>query len=308
MPGMQGAGGMWSMTGPMWMPDRAPSLSRLVAFHLQPVPIVPLLGLVGLIGYLLGVAVVTGSGGRWPLGRTLSWLAGIVLLEAVTTTGIEAYGMMLFSVHMAQHMVLAMVVPILLALGSPYRLALAAAPEGPGGAAVRRLLPAAAGSRAAGVLLSLPVRWCLFLASLYGIYFTPLFQDLMHTVWGHNVMLLHFLLTGCLFFGPLVSEPRALPHVRPAPRRLAETFASTPLHAVFGLIIMFSTGPVLRFFDDPDPSWAVDPLSDQTLAGSIAWATSEAATVLVMVILLARWARTTRAGGPARSSAQARIT
>jgi cytochrome c oxidase assembly factor CtaG len=51
---------------------------------------------------------------------------------------------------------------------------------------------------------------------------------------------------------------------------------------------------VLGFFDDPDPRWSVDTLADQSLAGSIAWAVSETATVLVMTILLVGWLRRPR--------------
>jgi hypothetical protein len=31
----------------------------------------------------------------------------------------------------------------------------------------------------------------LFIVSLYGLYFTPVFDDLMGTWWGHNLVLMH---------------------------------------------------------------------------------------------------------------------
>lgn len=275
MAGAGGTGGMWAMTGPMWMPSAPPTLGRVLGIHPQPVPVVPLLGLLALIGYVAGLLLLRRRGEPWPLPRTLAWVAGIVVLELVTATGIEGYGMMIFSIHMVQHMALAMVVPILLALGAPYRLALLI-----GTPAVRRVLAWAPSTGVATVLLSAPVRWLLFLAPLYGIYFTPLFGTLMHSVWGHNLMLLHFLATGALFFGPLVSGARASAH-----RRLAESFASAPLHAVFGLVVLLATHPVVHFFDDPDPRWGIGAVGDQSLAGGIAWISSETATVLVMAVI-----------------------
>ena len=275
-------GGMWSMDGPMWMPSQPPTLRRLLDVHLQPVPLLPVLGLLALLLYLAGVLALRRRGGDWPAPRLASWVAGIAVLEFVTTTGIEGYGMMVFSVHMVQHMVLAMVVPILLLLGSPVTLALRALPLEN---ALRRRLVRLLASRFAAAILSLPVRWALFLASLYGIYFTPAFGTLMHSVWGHNVMLLHFLVTGWLFFGPLVSGRSG------APARLAETFASAPLHALFGLIILTAHSPVVAFFEHPDPTWSIRVLPDQSLAGGIAWAASETATVLVMAIVLVQWVR-----------------
>jgi putative copper resistance protein D len=279
---------MWSMTGPMWMPSRPPTLTRLLGLHLQPIPVMPALGVVLLLGYLLGILTLRRRGGRWPWHRTMAWALGVAALELMTATGVEGYGMMMFSVHMAQHMVLAMVVPILLALGSPYTLAVRALPLD---SRPHRVLAALPTRRFVTVGCSAPVRWSLFLTSLYGIYFTPVFGALMHTVWGHNLMLLHFLLTGCLFFGPIIGRGAT-----PPSRRLAESFASTPLHALFGLTIMLTSHPVVTFFDHPDPAWDVTSLSDQTVAGSIAWATSETATVLVMIVLLLRLLRCPRDG------------
>ena len=56
----------------------------------------------------------------------------------VMCTGLNDYGMVMFSVHMVQHMVISMVSPILILLGAPITLALRALPAagpGPQGAA-----------------------------------------------------------------------------------------------------------------------------------------------------------------------------
>jgi len=290
---------MWSMTGPMWMPGQPPTLAHLLGLHLQPIPLMPALGVMLLLGYAAGLVALQRRGGHWPWHRAAAWALGVAALELVTATGVEGYGMMMFSVHMAQHMVLAMVVPTLLALGSPYTLALRALPLG---GRPHRLLTSLPRTTVARVVRSAPVRWILFLGSLYGIYFTPAFGSLMHTVWGHNLMLLHFMLTGCLFFGPIIGRGAT-----PPSRRLAESFASTPLHAVFGLSIMMISRPMVTFFDHPYPAWHVAPLHDQAVAGSIAWATSETATVLVMAVLLLRLLRRPADGGSGRRTEAAAV-
>ncbi|MGH3423897.1 MAG: cytochrome c oxidase assembly protein [Nocardioidaceae bacterium] len=287
MNGMHGAGGM---SGPMWMPDLPPTLARLLAVHPQPVPILPVLGVVLLGLYVAGVLRLRRRGVRWPVGRSVAWLLGISLLWAVTATGVEAYGMMLMSVHMIQHMMLTMVVPIVLLLGSPVALALRALPARGRGSGVRSALVRTLRSRPFALLASIPSRWFLFLSGLYAIYFTPIFDDLMSNVWGHNLMLLHFLGTGLLFFAPLVgADP--LPGKAPHLLRMLETFASTPFHAFFGIAFMMATTPVVMFFTDPPASWGIDVMSDQNTAGGIAWVFAEVPTMLVMGVIFVQWVR-----------------
>ena len=113
--------------------------------------------------------------------------------------------MVLFSVHMAQHMVLSLITPLLLLLAAPVTLALRTLPRGRGAAgAPRALLLGALHSRFARFLAHPLFTVPLFIASLYGVYFTPLFDALMGSPVGHQLMLAHFVVTGLLFFGPIV--------------------------------------------------------------------------------------------------------
>ena len=85
--------------------------------------------------------------------------------------------MVLFSVHMTQHMVLSLITPLLLLLGAPVTLALRTLPRGQGAAgAPRALLLDALHSRFARFVSHPLFTVPLFIASLYGVYFTPLFD------------------------------------------------------------------------------------------------------------------------------------
>ncbi|MFJ9544500.1 cytochrome c oxidase assembly protein, partial [Streptomyces sp. NPDC101225] len=201
------------MTGPMWMPAAPPTLSRLLAWHPQPLPVEPLACALALAAYGLGVWRLRRRGDRWPLARTLLWTAGVLTVAEVTCTGVGGYGMEMFSVHMVQHMVLSMLSPILLLLGAPVTLALRALPTAARGRlGPREVLTRLLHSRAARVVSSPLFTLPLFIASLYGLYFTPLFDLLMGGWLGHEWMLAHFLATGLLFFWPILG-------VDPAPRR-----------------------------------------------------------------------------------------
>jgi cytochrome c oxidase assembly factor CtaG len=279
------------MTGPGWMPMTPPTLERLLAWHPQPLPFFPLACLVALVLYVSGVVRLTRRGDRWSPWRTSAWVGGLVSVLAVTGTGTGGYGMQLFSVHMVQHMVLSMLSPIFLLLGAPITLALRALSPAPRGrTGPRELLVRVVHSRVAQVLCHPAVTLGLFVASLYGVYFTPIFDDLMSSWWGHTAMLVHFLLVGLLFFWPIVGAdpaPRRTPHLL----RIIELFVAMPFHAFFGIALMMSTGLIVRFFGNPPGSWGVSPMADQNLGGGIAWAFGEVPTVIVLAVVFAQWSR-----------------
>lgn len=62
------------------------------------------------------------------MGRTIAFTVGVLTVILVMCTKLNDYGMVMFSVHMVQHMVISMITPILLLLGAPMTLALRALP------------------------------------------------------------------------------------------------------------------------------------------------------------------------------------
>ncbi|MFF2375602.1 cytochrome c oxidase assembly protein [Streptomyces xiamenensis] len=234
--------------------------------------------------YLWGALRLHRRGDRWPVGRTVSFVLGIVSILAVTATALNDYGMVLFSVHMVQHMVLSMVTPILLLLGAPVTLAMRALPP----SAPRRLLIAFLHTRYVRVLTSPVFTIPLFIASLYGLYFTPIFDFLMGSRAGHIGMMVHFLAVGLVFFWPIMGVDPG-PHRSGYVMRLLELFATMPFHAFFGIALMMGSEPMISTFADPAPSLATDALADQSAAGGIAWAFSEIPTVLVLIALVFQW-------------------
>jgi putative membrane protein len=275
----------------MWIPDEPPSPGRWFLPHLDAWSVLPVLSLLGLALYLVAVVRLRRTGVAWPWWRTAAWIAGTLSLFAVTGTWFNGYSMVLFSVHMTQHMVLSMLTPLLLLVAAPVTLALRTLPRGRGLAGVpRALLLDGLHSRFARAVSSPVFTIPLFIASLYGIYFTPLFDALMADPAGHQFMLAHFVVTGLLFFGPVLAQdpwPRAAGHAG----RLLELLAPVPFHAFFGVAVMMSTSLVVGTFAEPPVGWGVDPLQDQGVAGGIAWSFGELPTALVLVVVLSSWIR-----------------
>ncbi|MFF1647691.1 cytochrome c oxidase assembly protein [Streptomyces sp. NPDC058240] len=251
-----------------------------------------------LIGCLLGIGLYAYAvlrlrrrGDGWPVGRTVFFVVGVLSIALVMCTKLNDYGMVMFSVHMVQHMVISMLSPILLLLGAPVTLALRALPvAGRGRTGPRELLLKLLHSRYMKVITHPVFTIPLFIASLYGLYFTPLFDFLMGSKTGHIVMMVHFLAVGLVFFWPIMGVDPG-PHRPGYVMRMLELFAGMPFHAFFGIALMMATTPMVGTYKHPPASLGIDALSDQGWAGGIAWAFSEIPSVLVLIALVFQWYR-----------------
>ncbi|MFE9424026.1 cytochrome c oxidase assembly protein [Kitasatospora sp. NPDC006697] len=242
--------------------------------------------------YTAGVLRLRRRGDGWPIGRLVAWLLGVLTVLAVTCSGLNDYGMALFSAHMMQHMVLSMLSPILLLLGAPITLALRALrpagkgrPRGP-----RELLVALLHSRYVKVVSHPAFTIPLFIASLYGLYFTPIFDSLMGSRIGHLAMMVHFLGVGLLFFWPIMGVDPG-PH-RPGPViRILELFMGMPFHAFFGVAVMMATSRLVTTFGTAGAPPGTDLMADQKMAGGITWAFGEIPTAVVLIALVFQWSK-----------------
>ncbi|MET3426254.1 putative copper resistance protein D [Actinoplanes tereljensis] len=235
-----------------------------------------------LYGY--GVYQLRLRGDHWPAGRTVAFVAGgLGSIAAVTVSGIEAYDTTLVSVHMVQHMVLSMVGPIFLALGAPVTLALRTLHGAP-----RKTLLTVIHSGPVRVLTFPLVAFGIFVANPFVLYFTGLYRQTLEHAWLHEFIHLHFIVTGCLFFWPLLGlDP--LPNRWPYPARALLMVLSVPFHTVLGLTIMQSKTLLGGdYYPNLHLSWS-DPWNDQVTAGGILWAGGEIVSVTMLGILVLQW-------------------
>ncbi|WP_256641515.1 cytochrome c oxidase assembly protein [Streptomyces murinus] len=263
------------------------TLGRGLAFSAEPFFLITCL--LGLGLYAWGVVRLRRRGDTWPVARTFSYVIGVLTIMLVMCTKLNDYGMVMFSVHMVQHMIISMLSPILILLGAPVTLALRALPTaGRGRKGPRELLLMLLHSRYMRVITHPLFTIPMFIASLYVLYFTPLFDFLMGSKTGHIAMMVHFLAVGVVFFWPIIGVDPG-PHRPGHLMRMLELFAGMPFHAFFGIALMMASTPMVNTFLHPPASLGIDPLSDQNSAGGIAWAFSEVPSVLVLIALLFQW-------------------
>ena len=264
--------------------------SRVITeWGLAPLPLVLTVWAAGL--YLLGVRSLRRRGDAWPVGRTVMFVGvGMGLFYLATSSGLAAYDTTLLSVHMVQHMVLSMLVPLALALGAPVTLALRTLQARP-----RRWLLAILHSRVAKVLSFPPLTLALYIVSPWALYFSGWYSASLDSAYVHEMMHVHLVLVGSLFFWPLVG-------LDPVPGRVAYPFRvllavlTLPFHAFLGVTIMgqetlLGGDHYLALRQQPGYGWLPDALDDQHLAGGLLWASGDLVGLTVFGVLFVQWVR-----------------
>ncbi|MEU0932051.1 MULTISPECIES: cytochrome c oxidase assembly protein [unclassified Embleya] len=285
MSGSAGDAGMFlAHATPGNVPPELTPIRLLTGWVFEPIPILVAMLFGGL--YLYGVHKLRARGDSWSRWRSFSFLGlGLGTFLLATESALAAYDTVLLSVHMVQHMVLAMITPIFLALGAPITLALRTLP-----AKWRNRLNALLHSRYAKVVTFPAFAGFIFVLNPFALYFTPWYELTLRNTFMHDMNHVHFVIIGCMWFWPLLGldpMPRAS-----YPMRLLAVFATLPFHAWLGIAIMSSSNVLAGdWYNDLGRDWGASPLSDQGTAGGILWGSGDIIGLLVFLVLFVQWAR-----------------
>jgi cytochrome c oxidase assembly factor CtaG len=186
------------------------------------------------------------------LNRALYFLAGVLLLLLDLVSPIDTLGdQYLFSAHIVQHFLLALVIPPLLLLGTPaFELG-----------AFTRL------ERAAG---QPPVSWLLGVGVMLAWHIPVLFNAALANEGLHICQHVSFLLTGTIFWWPILG-PLQNRHLSPF-GAVSYLFGACLCCSLLGAFLTF--GPVglyPAYLNTPARVWGLDPKSDQQLGGLLMW-------------------------------------
>lgn len=269
----------------------APNLGRLLTLWRPDLLLGPLAVLLA-VSYLLGARR---AGRSWPWWRTASWVGGCVVLVLATCSGINAYAHATFSVHMAQHMVLNMVVAPLLVVGAPLTLAAQVLPAStvPGPRewllAVGRAPLVRALAHPVGALV-------LYTATLFGIYLTPVFGVVTQYHWAHQLTSVVVLATGYLVFWPVIGRddgPARPLHLV----RLGMLVVLMFVNAAFGVVVVTTTQVIgYTWYTYLAMPWVSSLGHEQQVGGLISWLGGEVPMLVAVVVLLVQWSRSSDDG------------
>jgi putative copper resistance protein D len=246
----------------------------------------------GIVVYLYGVSRLRARGDSWPIGRTVSWILGMLVLLYVTNGAPNAYQEFLFSMHMVGHMMLSMLVPVLLVPGAPVTLITRVQQARKDGSWGLREWALWAVHTPYAWLISHPLFAAFnFAMSLVLFYYTPLFRWATEEHLGHQWMIVHFLITGYLFVQSLIgTDPQ--PHKPAFPLKLMLLIGTMAFHAFFGLGLMNERSLLLAdWFGSMGRTWGDDPLADQAAGGAFAWGVGEIPTIIITLMVVWQWSR-----------------
>jgi putative membrane protein len=230
------------------------------------------------IGYLAAIR-------KHAWNRSPYFLGGVLLLLLDLVSPIDTLGdRYLLSAHIAQHFLLALVIPPLLLLGTPPWLAKAAL-KGP---------PLNKLERALG---QPPVSWLLGVGAMLAWHLPPLFNAALANDALHVFQHLSFLVTGTIFWWPILG-PLEDRHLQPR-GAASYLFSACVCCSLLGAFLTFGPVGLYPAYLNPDDrlgilrlvrdSWGLDPKNDQQLGGMVMWVPGCFVYLSAIVSTVMRW-------------------
>jgi cytochrome c oxidase assembly factor CtaG len=211
-----------------------------------------------------------------PAWRQTCFHAGVAVLLLALISPIDTIGeSRLFYVHMAQHLMLGDIAPLLIVLGlsGPMLRPLLAAPH------VRRL------RFLANPLVALP----LWVAALYTWHLPALYEAALGNPGVHDLEHLCFFGAGLLMWAAVI-EPLPGPVWFGNGAKAAYVLVVRTLSAVLANIFIWAGTPLYPGYAPGEHASGVSPLTDQQIGGGIMFIEGAIVTLLVFAWLFMRWA------------------
>jgi putative membrane protein len=234
----------------------------------------------GLLGAFYFWAIRRGYLRPSPGERVAFGGALLVLLVSLNGPVHDLSDYYLFSVHMAQHLLLTLVFPPLLLVG------------------VGRIWYPASNGRTRGLPLQRglrvathPVSAAVVYTATLAVWHVPAMYDLMmrsHEV--HIVTHLMFMAAATLMWWPVMSRVSALPGLTPGLGMLYLFLVGLPMQLVAALITI-ADGVLYPWYAEAPRTWGLSPLDDQRLGGLLMWVPGNIWMFLAIGVLFFRWAR-----------------
>lgn len=181
----------------------------------------------------------------------------------------------LFSGHMVQHLILTIVVPPLLLLGTP-------------GWMLRPLLRITWVNAVAKRITTAAAAFTIFNLVLAGWHLPPMYNAAMYYHEVHILQHLMFLVAAVLMWWPMLSPLPELPRLS-YPGQMLYSFVMTLPMTVISVFIVYADHVLYPAYASSPRLWGLSPLEDQRLGGLIMWIPGGLFFYLLTSLIFFRW-------------------
>lgn len=215
-------------------------------------------------------------GRRWPARRTVAFLAGLVAVDLALQSPVATFTASYFQAHVAQHLLLMVVAPPLLALGAPSTLLLQTA-----GRATKKKWLGVLRSRPFAIVTHPVLVWFFYFGAMFAFFLSPMLNFAMEHMAIMDAVNLAFLLGGTFYWWPMVGLDPIVHWRMGYGARLANLALGVPFESFLGIAIMSQGAPIASMYT----------LSSTRAGGALLWAATELATFIGMVPIVLQWVR-----------------
>jgi putative copper resistance protein D len=218
--------------------------------------------------------------------RAVSWIAGIAVLLVATCGWAGVYGQTLIVAFTTQFLLLLLVVPLLLAWGRPISLAARTLPP-PWGGRASRIVTGPVGS----VVTHPAVAPLLVPVVTFGVFFTPVLQNVLLHKGTLQALRLALVLAGFLFALPLSGEDGALSSLG-VMLGLFVGLVELIVDAVPGFTWRYKHNVFApAWVAKVGRPWPPTPIHDQHLAANVLWIVAELLDLPFVALTFRRWVK-----------------
>ena len=216
---------------------------------------------------------------RCGAGRLAAFLGGLAAIAVALGSPLHALGAQLLQAHMLQHLLLMMVAPPLLWLGTPLLPLLQGLPRGILRTCVGPLFAWPALTHVCRWLVHPPVAWVVYVGGTW-VWHTPaLYERALASEFWHEAQHVCFLVTALAFWWPVVQPWPSRPQLSSWGIVLYLVLADLQ-NTVLCAWLVFAERLIYPSYAAVPRLWGISALDDQAAAGALMWVPGSVAFLL----------------------------
>jgi putative membrane protein len=246
----------------------------------------------------LAVAIALFLRGAWHLrtrrrpgiggGRLVAAAVGFTALGVALSDAVHAAGHVLFTAHMAQHLLLVSIAAPALLLANPIAVTLWGLPRGVRHVVARVFVAGHPVRRALSSLTRMSVTWPAYVLVLWLWHLPGPYQAALRSGVLHDLEHVAFFAAALLFWWPVLTPgPRLAPAAHPA-ARVAYLVLGALQSAALGVLLSSRSEPLYASYAVTAPAWGWSGADDQMWGGLLMWSVGAAVDMTAVLVVVGR--------------------